>query len=396
MEIKTINLTLQQARTFILKLHGLIGEHKFIGKEGILEFIKQVGCIQFDPIDVCGKNAELVLQSRIKDFSKNMLDKLLYKDRLLFDFFDKNLSIMDINDWKYFENTRNRHKEYGKSKNEIDAITDLIQKTIHEKGYVCSNDLDNKESVDWYWSKTTLARATLETLYFRGILGIHHKKGSIKYYSFADSLFPFDIINQENPLKNEFEIKKWFVLRRIKAVGLLWNKASDAYLGVSCWAGIGTLKSDERNTIFSQLINEQQIIPIKIEGITPLLYTHIGNIDLINEILTDKIYTPRMELLAPLDNFLWDRKLIKTLFGFDYTWEIYTPQDKRKYGYYVLPLIYGNSFIGRAEIIFNKKEKKLKSHKIWLENGVRINHRKWHECLKRFAKFNHCIIEKDC
>ncbi len=58
-----------------------------------MEFIRQAGCIQFDPVDVCGKNAELVLQSRIKRFSKEMLSDLLYQDRVLVDYFDKNLAI---------------------------------------------------------------------------------------------------------------------------------------------------------------------------------------------------------------------------------------------------------------------------------------------------------------
>ena len=95
-----ITLTKQQARQFMLLKHGLIGERKFIGKDGVLAFVRQAGCIQFDPIDVCGKNAELVLQSRVKGFTKKMLYELLYEDRKLIDYFDKNLAIMAFEDWR--------------------------------------------------------------------------------------------------------------------------------------------------------------------------------------------------------------------------------------------------------------------------------------------------------
>lgn len=91
--MSAVTLTKQQARQFLFIKHGLIGDYKFCGKEGVLEFVRQAGCVQYDPIDVCGKNAELVLQARVKDFTKKMLYDLLYQDRLLIDYFDKCLAI---------------------------------------------------------------------------------------------------------------------------------------------------------------------------------------------------------------------------------------------------------------------------------------------------------------
>ena len=79
---RMITITKLQARRFILSKQGLIGKYRFIGKDGAYEYIRQAGCIQYDPVDVCGKNAELTLQSRVKGFQKEMLRELLYKDRL--------------------------------------------------------------------------------------------------------------------------------------------------------------------------------------------------------------------------------------------------------------------------------------------------------------------------
>ena len=102
---------------------------------------------------------------------------------------------------------------------------------------------------------------------------------------------------------------------------------------------------------------------------------------------------PRAELIAPLDCLMWDRRLIEALFGFAYKWEIYTPVAQRKYGYYVLPLLYGDTFTGRAEIVRDRKRAKLCVNNIRHEEGhlpsdderAALN-----ECVERFARFNDC------
>ena len=84
-----LTVTRDQARQFILLRQGLLGEHRFIGKNGAYQYVRQAGCIQFDPVDVCGRNAELTLQSRVKGITRKTLSDLLYRDRLLVDYSDK-------------------------------------------------------------------------------------------------------------------------------------------------------------------------------------------------------------------------------------------------------------------------------------------------------------------
>ena len=87
-----LTITRNQAAQFILRKQGLLGEHRFSGKNGAYQYVRQAGCIQYDPVDVCGKNAELTLQSRVRSFRKQMLSDLLYQDRLLVDYSDKVIS----------------------------------------------------------------------------------------------------------------------------------------------------------------------------------------------------------------------------------------------------------------------------------------------------------------
>ena len=174
-------LTIAEARQFMLVKQGLLGNYRFTGKNGILDFIRQAGCIQFDPIDVCGKNAEIVLQSRVAGFTKTMLYELLYVDRQLLDYFDKNLSIIPVENWKYFDRERERHRNWERSHSEIQQVHDEIIVEISGKGPVRSADLNFPQKVDWYWSATKLSRAALEHMYFSGELAIHHKDGNLKY-----------------------------------------------------------------------------------------------------------------------------------------------------------------------------------------------------------------------
>ena len=380
-------LSKQQARQFLLLKHGLCGTYRFSLKHGIIDFVRQAGCIQFDPIDICGKNAELVLQSRVEGFTKSMLYELLYEDRELVDYFDKNLSIIQLSDWKYFERIREAHRKNGRGYEEVKTVADTIIQTIKEKGPVCSKDFDLKHKVDWYWSSTNLARAALETLYFRGDLIIHHKNGSIKYYACSEDYIPHEILQAEDPLKEELSHMKWRVLRRISSVGMLWNKASDAYLNIR------NLKSGERDIVFGQLLDEEMIMEISVEGIQEKLYCLKSDSTLVESAVHTDGFEERTELLAPLDNLLWDRKLIRCIFDFEYKWEIYTPEKQRVYGYYVVPIVSGDRFIGRAEIVNNKRSQTLEVKHLWYEDGVKKNKRlrdALNTCFERFCRFNSC------
>ena len=390
-------LSSRQARQFILLKQGLLGEHKFFAKQGVHTFIRQAGCIQFDPVDVCGKNAEITLQSRVKKFKKNMLHQLLYEDRLLFDYPDKQLSIIPTEYWAYFERTRAVARMNLIKHPEIEPHIEKVYKFIEENGVVSSDDFTLEGSTSWWsainWSAGgKLSRSVLEQMYSSGDLIVHHKKGTRRYYDLAERHIPSDILNSADPLAEDFDHLKWRVLRRIGAVGLLWNCASSA------WLTIGGLTADARNKVFDVLVAEKEISELAIEGLKRKFYILTADMPLIDELMKNPVLKPRCELIAPLDPLIWDRKLIKALFGFDYTWEIYTPAHKRKYGAYVLPLLCGEQFVGRVEAVCNRAERVLVVKNIWYEDGIKRTKKletMVKACLKRFASFNDCVIDKN-
>jgi uncharacterized protein len=392
-KMNNLQLSNRQARQFLLLKHGLIGPYKFTSEQGVCDYIQQAGCIQYDPIDVCGKNAELVLQSRVHEFSKDMLYKLLYVDRKLVDYFDKNMSIIRIDDWKFFSRKRAAYAEASKSMDQVNLVSERVKQTIREKGYVSAREISLKEKVNWAWNAATLARAALETMYFQGELIVHHKKGTIKHYALTSDHIPEETLAARDPNETEEKHWEWRILRRIGAIGLLWDKPSDA------WLGIDGLKSPMRKRIIGKLHAENKLMKVNITGIPDSLYCLTEDQSLMVDLFNSKRFACRTEFIAPLDNLLWDRKLISRLFSFDYKWEIYTPERHRKYGYYTLPILWCDQFIGRIEAVKNSKKKQLIIRNIWFEEDIdwKSVESDLYDCIERFKTFNQCeYISYEC
>jgi len=387
-------ITLKQARQFMLSIQGLLGRHRFVGKEGAYAYVRQAGCIQYDPVDVCGKNAELTLQSRVKGFKKQMLSELLYEDRRLVDYSDKELSIWPSEDWPFFSGYRERSKRHGAGFEGIPEMEERALEWIREHGPASSDTLPIEGRVYWHssmhwsgnWHKDSpAARSVLEQLYTDGVLLIHHKVGSRKFYDLAEQYLDRSLLEAKNPCGDRESFIQWRVLRRIGAVGLLWNRRSDAWLGID-------MSTEERNKAFAALEAAGETEPVQVEGLRAPLYMRAVDRDCLDEVLTETVDDrPRLEFLAPLDPFLWDRKLIEALWSYRYTWEIYTPVDKRKYGYYVLPVLWGEKLVGRIEFSVDRKNGALSVKNLWLEAGVRQTKkldRALEGAVGRMARFN--------
>ena len=190
---------------------------------------------------MCGKNAELTLQSRVKGFQKTMLAELLYQDRLLVDYTDKELSIWPTRDWPYFSVFRERSRVHGAGFPGLAELESEALSYIRSNGPVSSDTLPIDGEIFWHssihwsgnWEKNSkAARSVLEQLYTDGILVIHHKNGSRKFYDLAERYLDPELLSANSPCEDEYAFLRWRVLRRIGAVGLLWDKNSMAFLGI--------------------------------------------------------------------------------------------------------------------------------------------------------------------
>lgn len=240
---------------------------------------------------------------------------------------------------------------------------------IRERGPLSSADLDLDDKVDWPWGPTRLARAALEALYFAGRLIVSDKTGTRKAYDLPERHMPEALLSAPDPFATDEEYVDWHVLRRIGSVGLLWNRPGDAWLGI-----IG-MKSPERNGAFVRLLEKDRIREVRVEEVPYPLYIRKEDMPLLNESADGPGFAAsdqRASVLAPLDNLLWDRHLIRELFGFDYVWEVYKPAKERKYGYYVLPVLCGDRFVARFEPVKTRPGDRFSIRRWWWEEGVAV------------------------
>ena len=326
----------------------------------------------------------------------------MYKDRLLVDYADKELSIWPAEDWPYFFPYRERSRELGAT---FPGLAELEQEAlayIRTNGPVSSDTLPIQGEIFWHssmhWSgnwhtQSKAARSVLEQLYTDGTLVIHHKNGSRKFYDLAERHLEKTLLTAACPCADDQELLCWRVLRRIGAVGLLWDRNSPALLGID-------IKADRRKSVLSALGSRGAILPAEVEGIKAGFYYRAEDEPLLRAVLAGTAdQTARMEFLAPLDPLFWDKTLVAALWDFRYSWEIYTPADKRRYGYYTLPVLWGSDFIGRIEAVADQKNGVLRVKNVWLEPGVRQTKKLQNaldRTLRRFSSFNDCTTVELC
>lgn len=349
------------ARKFLLSYHHLLPPKRLKGKQGILEYFSKVGCIQYDPLNIVGRNVELTLQSRISGFRQELLDQLLYTDRLLLDGWDKMMSIVTTADWPFLARVR----AIRSGLQSVDSsLCNQVLERIKVDGPLSAKDFTGKSSGTNSWGPRKQTSAALDYLYLKGDLCVIKRINTQRVYDLTSRYLPDDIIEKSDPFASDDEFWQWYVERRIGSVGLAWSKGNEAWLGYILENKTLRLKA------LKQLEKSGTIKTIEIEGLPGVFYIREQDFTTLQNFNSVAV-SRQSALLAPLDNLLWDRKMLSTLFGFTYTWEVYLPEKKRKYGYYVLPVLYGDRFVARFEPKLDKQTNTLIIKNWWWEKHLK-------------------------
>lgn len=368
--MQSITISKEELRKFLVVYQGLYSNNTFIGEEGIKEFVKRVGCIQYDPLNVVGRNADLVMQSRIENYDAEIMNDLLYNKRDLVDGWDKMMAIYSAEDWPYFKRVRLERKqeveEVLKYRNSIDAIkyVDIVKEYVEKNGATTPLKIDLGSVEKGVWGHGKLSSATMDYMWNMGMLGIKEKKNTQKKYDLIERLLPKEIVYSPDPFQNDDEFYKWYFKRRIGSIGAYWDKTGEGWLGNYLY------KKSLRKRILNELVEEGELILIKVENLEENFYLRREDMSIFNN--SDLINENNVRFLAPLDNIIWDRKLTRDIFDFDYTWEVYKPVDKRKYGYYVLPVLYGDKIVARFEPELHRGNEPLVIKNWWWEDNFKI------------------------
>ncbi len=376
------------ARRFLVARHLLAPPRSLPpGEASVLEVFERLGSIQFDPLEVAGRNHDLVLLARVAGYRRDMTDALLYERRALFEADNKGLSLLPAGELPWhrvtWDRARVRH-ERGAFDEHAPLVAELLDR-IRAAGPLSSTDFEPRAAIDWYWRPTNQVRAVLEALGEAGVLGIARREGNRRVYDLAERLFPADALAHRPLVRDQFRHR---LLSRYRAHGLLGLSGSaELWYGTSPSSVLGVedgvpLQAAGRRALHAELVEAGNLVPVEVEGFKALRYVvadDLARLELAErEVAAEGHPGPlpgpggspaAVTFLAPLDPLMWDRDLVRRLFGFDYVWEVYVPAARRRWGYYVLPLLYGDRLVGRIEPRIDRRTGTLRVLGLWWEEG---------------------------
>jgi uncharacterized protein YcaQ len=346
---------LETARRFLVIRHMLAPARSLPGDPAsVLAVVDRLGSLQFDPLDVAGRNHDLVLQARIAGYRRELTDELLYGSRLLFEAYNKALCLLPTRELPYYRITWQDGADgrAGRVVGEQAVLAEKLVAAITAEGPKCSTDFEREAAIDWFWGPTSAARAVLEALAVSGRLGLARRDRNRRYYDLTERLFPADLLATRIPEREQLRHK---VLSRYRGHGLLGEGGSG-----ELWPGTGgaTLRAKLR----SDLVARGELLAVEVEDMRSQRYMVADELPLLVQAERELAIgaapgdaPTTCSFLAPLDPLLWDRGALEPLYGFDYRWEVYTPAAKRRWGYYVLPILFGDRLVGRIEPRLDRK-----------------------------------------
>ena len=352
---KPKDVSKKSARRFLILRQCFLQEKR--GKNGTLEAIKRLECVQMDPISVVQRNQHLVLHNRIVDYKPSYMDQLIYTDRLLFEYWCNEKSVIPIEDFPYFryrmQNPSKFHSPFyerlkTKRKKLKSAIAHVLSE-IRKHGPLSAQEFKQKGKI-----KSKVATSILNLLWDCGELMIHHVEGNRRYYDLTERLLP---PNTDAKTSTREEYERFMIRKYMKAYGLIDTR--DWRFG---WL---PLKASQRKNIVKKMTEDNELCPVRIEGVKHAYYVLEENSSVLENSVTS--ISEKVHFVAPLDNLLWNRRMISEIFDFNYSWEVYKPPEKRIYGYYVMPILCRTRFIGRLDPKLDRQNRKMIINSIVLE-----------------------------
>ncbi len=374
-----VNLTKSQARKIILHAAGLTKRGQFgKGKQAVYKLIDHLGFVQIDTIYVVERAHHHVIVSRVPDYKPEWLDQL-QADGKIFEFWTYAAGYLPMHDFRFSlpvkESFLARRKTLTLA--EINLMKKILDR-ISREGPLMARDFENdrvtKSSGWWDWRPSKLA---LERLHFDGRLITIRKKNFQKVYDLSENIIARDI---DTTMPTAEEFARHVIRRSLKALGIAYLK-DIAYRG-------RYVKNSVKEEL-EKLVDEGEVCKVEVKGLTSApLY-------MLSEYKGRKIaLSGDAFILSPFDVLNVYRHRLKNFFDFDYQVECFVPQPKRKYGYFSLPVLVGDTFVGRMDSKADRKQRTLTVQNLHFESLklTRPTVVKVCDAIKAFARFNQCEI----
>ncbi len=371
-----ITINLETARRFILGKQGLWPGRRWRGIEGVEQAMRAMEYLQLDPLQIIARSHDIKLYSRVLGYKPGMWEDVAYQQRKFFDWGGW-LAARPMDELPHWRVIMRREREGGADMDnrirqmgiEHAATVEEMRAILQERGTVTNRDFEMKTRtrIDSYRGRKDSALA-LYYMWRVGDVMTHHREGFERAYALTESVAPEHLIREST----DDEADRFLIKKDISFSGISrLNRTADAF-----FRGVPFEKA---MPIREVMLADGDLVEVKVEGWKPVHYILGSDADLLAELMAGRVpdawkpldttTTEEVVFLAPLDH-VSARGRAKVLFGFDYIWEVYKPLEKRKYGYYTLPILWGDRLVGRFDSKLDRTTNTFIIIGLWLEDAA--------------------------
>ncbi len=378
-----LDLSLDAARHIAVRTQQLGSISGADGNVATAAAIDRLGYVQIDTISVVARAHHHTLWTRVPTYDPSFLDDLLKTDRRVFEYWAHAIAYLPMSDFRFYIPRMKRHRTSHQGwlsdwKKEHGALLDQVLERIRVEGPLTSKDFTpppgTRRGTWWDWKPSKRA---LEILFWQGHLMITERRNFQKVYDLTERVLPSGTDTSE---PSQAELGRFHVLRALQGMGIAREREIREAFHVADRATISrTLRA---------MCASREIVEIRVSGSQDAYFALPDTLEEDGATADE-----RAHILSPFDNLVIQRDRMKRLFAFDYTIECYVPKEKRKYGYFVLPILWGDRMIGRMDAKAHRSSKILAVKSLWFEPDFQAHDRALPalaDATARFARFNGC------
>lgn len=321
-----------EARRLIVARQGFAERRRVAGPDEVAEAVRRLGCVQIDSVTAVARAHRLTLAARVGRIPAGTLNGLR-RSGVLAEVWAHEASLIHADDLPWFRAAmlaETEHRWYGPVLREHRRLAREVMRRIEADGPIVAADVDGAGRPGWWeWSE---AKQVLEALFSSGRLAVRERRGFTRVYDLPERLHaPAQLV----PVADPDAVLRWRVERAVLARGVVTEARVHDYFRVA--GGARAVRATAED-----LVDAGRLVRV-----------HVGDHACLADPAAVAQPAPRPTaavLLCPFDNLIWDRTETERLFGFRHALEIYTPEAKRRWGYYVLPLLVGDRLVGRADV----------------------------------------------
>ncbi len=325
----------------------------------MLEVICRLGSIQFDPIAVAGRNHDLMLHARVAGYEPAWCEEL-YERKEIFEATNKALSFVPTSEFPWFRHAMGRKgpQFHNAALADNPAVAKQVLERIRLDGPLSSQDFEHQAGAtkNWFGIPENAVRSVLEAYTVTGEIGLARREGNVRYYDLLERLLPADVLAVEVPEREQVMHK---LLSRYRAHGLLGaGGAGGTFARIA--------NPDVRRALHKELVERGELVQVEVGGMRGKRFVVA---DELGELESPPEPAQSVAFIAPFDSLLWDTSLLSSLFGFEFVWEGFFKPEKRRWGYYVLPILFGDRLVGRIEPRIDRERARVEVLGVWWEDG---------------------------